>query len=536
MATTHSPHERQSHPQRPWRHFLEPVTSTADDFLHIAADFQLGSLDTEAPHPLTTDLSRLACENLPKALRLMREVDLLALKRFENAREGLIGLATAIADTLTKGKRVYLCGCGATGRLSLSLEVFCRQGVLPWPHEDSVRAFMAGGDLALIKAIETFEDHPEYGARQLEELGFEDGDLLISPTEGGETPWVIGATERATELSSTPPWFLYCNPDDVLARATERSRRVLENPRIRKLNLAVGPMAISGSTRMQASTVLEAAIGFALLHTQNPAKAFDEVKNLQKLVEAHDGQFLAPFIERESALYAKNGHLMYDGGPFGITIVTDTTERAPTFSLAPFEKQDDPHAPLSWCHFYLPDAPNALTAWHRLLGREPRTLEWPEVRHLAGAELLHCYDMSQNVAAMRQRRLGGIEQPIFTLRGGAGRIEWHLADHHHIETLAAPFFHTHLMLKMWINIHSTLVMGRMGRYLDNLMTYVKPSNNKLIDRAARYVRLLAEKRTGILPPYDTTIQALFAEREVMPVGEPIVLRTLNRLLGQTAQQ
>ena len=88
------------------------------------------------------------------------------------------------------------------------------------------------------------------------------------------------------------------------------------------------------------------------------------------------------------------------------------------------------------------------------------------------------------------------------------------------------------MLKMWINIHSTLVMGRMGRYLDNLMTYVKPSNNKLIDRAARYVRLLAEKRTGILPAYDTTIHALFAEREIMQIGEPIVLKTLNRLLAQ----
>jgi N-acetylmuramic acid 6-phosphate etherase len=318
----------------------------------------------------------------------------------------------------------------------------------------------------------------------------------------------------------------------VLSRAAERSRRVLENPRIRKLNLAVGPMAISGSTRMQSSTVLEAAIGFALLHAQNPAHAFDEVKNLQKLVEAHDGQFLAPFIERESALYTQNGHLMYDGGPFGITVVTDTTERAPTFSLAAFEKQDDPHAPLSWCHFYLPDAPDALTAWHRLLGREPRTLEWPEVRHLAGADVLRCYDMSQNVAAIRQRRLGGIEQPVFTLRGGPGRIEWHLGDHYHIETLAAPLFHTHLMLKMWINIHSTLVMGRMGRYLDNLMTYVKPSNNKLIDRAARYVRLLAEKRTGILPSYDTTIHALFAEREVMQIGEPIVLKTLRRILGE----
>ncbi len=60
---------------------------------------------------------------------------------------------------------------------------------------------------------------------------------------------------------------------------------------------------------------------------------------------------------------------------------------------------------------------------------------------------------------------------------------------------------------------------------------VKPSNNKLIDRAARYVRLLAEKRTGTLPPYDTIIHALFAERELMQIGEPIVLKTLNRLLG-----
>jgi N-acetylmuramic acid 6-phosphate etherase len=140
--------------------------------------------------------------------------------------------------------------------------------------------------------------------------------------------------------------------------------------------------------------------------------------------------------------------------------------------------------------------------------------------------------MSQNVAITRQSELGGIEQPVFTLRGGAGRIEWHLGGHHHIETLAAPLFHTHLMLKMWINIHSTLVMGRLGRYLDNLMTYVKPSNNKLIDRAVRYVRLLAEKRTGTLPPYDTTIHALFAEREVMQIGEPIVLKTLRRILGE----
>jgi N-acetylmuramic acid 6-phosphate etherase len=90
-------------------------------------------------------------------------------------------------------------------------------------------------------------------------------------------------------------------------------------------------------------------------------------------------------------------------------------------------------------------------------------------------------------------------------------------------------FHAHLLLKMLINIHSTLVMGRLGRYLDNLMTYVKPSNNKLIDRAVRYVRLLAQRRTGELPGYEEVTRALFAEREKLRPGDPIVLKTLAAL-------
>src|SRR5581483_11789624 len=89
--------------------------------------------------------------------------------------------------------------------------------------QNSVVGFMAGGDLALVHSIENFEDHPEYGARQLMELGFGENDLLISSTEGGETPFVIGATERAAEASRRSPWFLYCNPDSALAEV-ERSR------------------------------------------------------------------------------------------------------------------------------------------------------------------------------------------------------------------------------------------------------------------------------------------------------------------------
>lgn len=86
---------------------------------------------------------------------------------------------------------------------------------------------MAGGDIALIKSVEDFEDHPEFGVEQIKELGFSENDLLIASTEGGETPWVIGTVEYASEVSKRKQWFDYCNPDDILVNLVERSKRVL---------------------------------------------------------------------------------------------------------------------------------------------------------------------------------------------------------------------------------------------------------------------------------------------------------------------
>ena len=504
--------------------------NAADEFLKVATDYQLGALDTESQHPFTTSLSQMARVDVGEAVKLMHQVDIHALRQFAAKSATLADLARAIAATFAAGHRVFLCGCGATGRLSLSIEVFCRMGVLPVPDPERVVAFMAGGDLALIKAIETFEDHPEYGARQLEELGFAKGDLLIASTEGGETPFVIGAAERAAELSTNSPWFLYCNPDEQLVKAAARSKRVIENPAIHKLNLAVGAMAVSGSTRLQASTVLMAAIGFALLHPHDPENAPGEVLQLLRHVAHCDGQFLVPFIEHEAAVYERGAFVLYTSARFGITVVTDTTERAPTFSLVPFEKQDDPAAPASWCHFLMPEQPGSHAAWHALLHREPRTLEWPDVRHVAGAEVLASYDFSAQLSARRRIRTHEAEHLLFHIDGGPGEMVWEFDGlKHHIDLTGIHEFHAHLLLKLLINIHSTLVMGRLGRYLDNLMTYVKPSNNKLIDRSVRYVRLLAQRRTGKLPGYEKVTRLLFEERDKLQPGEPIVLKTLAAL-------
>jgi len=533
-----------------------PSADTADEFLTLAADYQLGSLDTEAFHPLTANLSQLAQDDLPAALRALQAVDLIALERLQPKTPAIAELARAVAATFAAGHRVFLCGCGATGRLSLACEWLARAGLLPPSLAERVIAFMAGGDAALIRSIENFEDFPEYGARQLDELGFQSGDLLIASTEGGETPWVIGAAERAAAVSSNPPWFLYCNPDDQLRAAAERSRRVLDDPRLRKLNLHVGPMALAGSTRMQASTVLMAAVGLALetgatstlqpfnSSTLQPPTANRKPKTVNSssivslladfltFVRAADFSALAPLTAVEAAVYQKSEYTLYRTTTAGLTALTDTTERAPTFSLAGFENHFAPEHPPSLTYLHRPGLcpSNAAAAWRALLLREPRTLEWPGLEKLTHRAWLHGYDFSDRVLARRPAKTNISTHPVVEVEIESDHLRLSLDS----LTLRFPLppgglLFAHLYLKLLLNAHSTALMARLGRCRGNLMTYVRPSNLKLIDRAARYARHLWRQETGAEISYEKTIRALFALRPTLAPDEPVVLRLLEHL-------
>src|SRR6266545_4880045 len=162
-----------------------------------AGQFRLGGLLTEQPHPVTRGLAELACSDLPRAIAAFAEVDRDAVAALRGHADGIDDLARAVGDCLDGGGRVFVCGCGATGRLAITLEYVWR-AVHP-DRADRVVGFMAGGDAALVRSVEGFEDHPEFGARHLDELGFTPGDLLVGVTEGGETSYVIGGAERAAE-------------------------------------------------------------------------------------------------------------------------------------------------------------------------------------------------------------------------------------------------------------------------------------------------------------------------------------------------
>jgi len=520
-----------------------PTADTADEFLALAAQYQLGALDTEGFHPLTARLSEQAQADLPAALRALQAVDVAALERFQEKVAGVVELAGAVNKTFASGKRVFLCGCGATGRLSLAAEWLGRAGMLPPDLAERVIGFMAGGDAALIRSIENFEDFPEYGARQLDELGFADGDLLIASTEGGETPWVIGAAERAAAVSQNAPWFLYCNPDAQLRAAVERSRRVLDDARIRKFNLHVGPMALAGSTRMQASTVLLAAVGLALEHHREPAKIAPATAAFLDFIRADDFAALAPLTAAEADIYQRQQQILYRTHTTGLTTLTDTTERSPTFSLAAFENVFAPEQPTSLAYLHLPGPTDSAAAWRTLLRREPRTLEWPGLEKLTSNAWLQGYDFSDGVLTRRpsgnvveveiesgliQISLTSSNPPEGVLVGSGG---WFGYGMHRLKCPVPPggLLFAHLYLKMLLNAHSTAVMARLGRCRGNLMTYVRASNLKLIDRAVRYARHLYQNETGKEIAYETVVRALFAIRPTLGPDEPAVLRVLDYL-------
>ena len=185
-------------------------------------------------------------------------------------------------------------------------------------------------------------------------------------------------------------YFIYNNPDDVLCKTVERSREVIQDSRIEKINLTTGPMAITGSTRMQATSIQLCVMLTVLEMVVRDLTGFESAsvpKNfLEKLVEMHAGlkspEFLAQLskiVALEESVYRSGRKNNYLADKLGIDVLTDTTERSPTYCTPPFRKFDDGLATESWAYLFLPQKETA-KAWQNILKREPRCVEWSKMK------------------------------------------------------------------------------------------------------------------------------------------------------------
>lgn len=148
-------------------------------------------------------------------------------------------LVDQILGRMLKGGRLFYLGAGTSGRLGVldASEIPPTFGV-----RDKVIGLIAGGEVALRRAVESAEDDPNKAWKELEIFNINTKDTVIGIAASGTTPYVIGGIQTAREKGILTG-CITCNPGSAIVKVTEYP-----------IEVVVGPEFVTGSTRLKAGT------------------------------------------------------------------------------------------------------------------------------------------------------------------------------------------------------------------------------------------------------------------------------------------
>lgn len=487
-------------------------------------------LTTESPHPLTHHLSHLAQTDISKGYQTLIKVDQVALEKLAGYADQISALSGNFLKVLRAGHCIYLTGCGSAARAAIIARKLFSEA---YPeYQSQIKTVTGGGELVVVRAAEGFEDKPELGRRQLIEAGWAPDDLLVGISASGAAGFVSGQLEYVLEQGARQaPVFFCCNPlEELQARFAGDEKTVFARGKedliaqVNFLNTCVGEMGVSGSTRMQAATVQLAVLAWGLLDAGAAlnSKSFLNFTELLGLLSSFldqiDTEACEALTQFELAAYREkpvSGYVTYKTSPENaLNVATDTTERSPTFNISYFENLNDLIPALaghlifaydktlvtpdkcSRCRIVIAEETDRLSAISKMLGRPPEVLNWREDPkfYRTTFEYLLGYDLTENIIEQRKTYMPEskayeilIETSLekISIKFGEGRLVLNLPNAvlsgREIPHEAKLLF-IQLALKTVLNMHSTLVAGAMGLYHGNMMTFVRPSNKKLINR------------------------------------------------------
>ena len=539
----------------------DAIRKRARDFIDNEKQFQLGFLPTEQSNPITAtledDFKRSTLAGVQCLQRGDRQMPItmrhvFASKEFAKLVDSMVATLTApVPCSPFPVPRIIFSGCGATGRLSILLEsmwrdFFHRREAELTDEERALAArsasIMTGGDFALIRSVEFFEDFAEGGRRQAAALNVGEGDTFVAITEGGETSSVLGTLEYAAEHGARC-FLVFNNPADLLRKHLDRCREAIDNPKVTVIDLYCGSMSVAGSTRMQAtsseqllcSCALEATLcrvlpRFAKETASDYTLAFE---NLLAGLESPEGRAgLVKAIEFEKSVYEAGGRITYLADKCMLDLFTDNTERAPTFMIPPIRSSREKGLAQSWAFVKNPLHPTE-ECWGEMMRRHPRCLNFTadDARSLGMPQTfidnppaikysdLITYMIGNEPAPERIEgfaraaavvlRVPG-ETPDFVEAADRLAAAWPEKTEFRFDFPIADSpleIWKHLAVKLAFNCLSTGTMASMGRVAGNWMSYVSMSNKKLIDRNIRLVMELGRV------DYETAAQTVFAAQD-----------------------
>ena len=154
--------------------------------------------------------------------------------------------ALGIGSRLKDGGRLVYAGAGTSGRLAIQdgAELLPTFG---WPA-DRLVLLLAGGDDALLRAVEGAEDDADFAAALVGRHRLEARDVLIAVAASGTTPFTAAALREARRRGAL-----------TIAIANNGDTPLLAEAELPVL-LDTGAEPIAGSTRMKAGTAQRVAL------------------------------------------------------------------------------------------------------------------------------------------------------------------------------------------------------------------------------------------------------------------------------------
>lgn len=197
----------------------------------------LTTLSTEATNPRTRELDVLSTAELVAA---MNHEDAAVAPAVSAVLDQIAEAVDLVVTARRNGGRLIYLGAGTSGRLGVLDAVECPPTFGTDPAE--VLGLIAGGESALLSAVEGAEDDVIAAVRDLDDAGIGDRDVVVGLAASGRTPYVIAALQHAASVGARTV-SVACNTGALVSAHADVA-----------IEVDTGPEVLTGSTRLKAGT------------------------------------------------------------------------------------------------------------------------------------------------------------------------------------------------------------------------------------------------------------------------------------------
>ncbi|MDD7411982.1 MAG: N-acetylmuramic acid 6-phosphate etherase [Eubacteriales bacterium] len=196
----------------------------------------VSQLHTEQRNPNTLGIDRMTTAQI---LRKINDEDQTVAGKVREALPQVEKAVDLLTERMRRGGRLVYVGAGTSGRLGFMDAAECAP---TYGLPDAVACVMAGGRDAVFKAQESLEDDGARAARDLNDWGLIERDVVVAAAASGRTPYCIGALDYARSIGAGTV-SIACNPHSEMAAHAQIA-----------IEVDTGCEVIMGSTRMKAGT------------------------------------------------------------------------------------------------------------------------------------------------------------------------------------------------------------------------------------------------------------------------------------------